>query len=103
MNMDERFTLDDIEQSEIEQNALLPNTDEVSVCTCKGACLKERGRKACPCRSMGNYCSEACHANEENLTCMNRRRLLEGESSESESGDNDADSNFQLDEAFVSE
>ena len=53
--------LDDIERLEIEKNALFPNTDEVSVCSCRGACLKEHGRNVYPCKSMGNYCSEACH------------------------------------------
>ena len=39
MNMDESFNLDDIEQLESEKNALFPNTDEVSVCSCRSACL----------------------------------------------------------------
>ena len=59
--------------------------DEVSICSCHGACLKERGRNACPCKSMGNYCSEACH-NDSNAKsksiCMNKRRLIEGDSSD---------------------
>ena len=75
----------------------------MSVCSCRGACLKERGRNTCPCKSMGNYCSEACHSNVDcrKFTCMNKRRLIEGESS-SDSSDDSADSTFQLDEAFVS-
>ena len=102
--MDESFNLDDIEQIEIEKNALFPNTDEVSVCSCRGACLKERGRNACPCKSMGNYCSEACHGDsnaeyaKSTCICMNRRRLIEGDSSDDDSDD----STFQLDEEFVS-
>ena len=35
MNMDESFNLNDIEQLEVEKNALFPNTDEVSVCSCR--------------------------------------------------------------------
>jgi hypothetical protein len=89
--MDESFNLDDIEQSEIEQNALIPNTNEVSVCSCRGACLKECGRNACPCKSMGNYCSEACHSHAEIYeTCMNKRCLIEGESSSDNSSDDGA-------------
>ena len=99
MNMDESFNLDDIEQIEIEKSALLPNTDEVSVCFCRGACLQERGRNTCPCTSTGNYCSEACYSNVDcrKFTCMNKRRLIEGESS-SDSSDDSADSTFRLDE-----
>ena len=107
MNMNESINLDDIEQCEIENSALLPNIDEVSVCSCRGACLKERGRNACPCKSLGNYCSEACHdhsnAGNSKSSCMNKRRLIEGESSSESSDDTDtADSIFQLDEEFVS-
>ena len=79
--MDESFNLDEIEVSEMEAIALLPNTSEVSVCVCRGNCLKERGRNACPCRTIGNYCSEACHSRAVYETCMNKRRLIEGESS----------------------
>ena len=99
--MDESFNLDDIEQLEFEKNSLFPNTDDVSICSCRGACLKERGRNACPCKSMGNYCSEACHddsnAEYPKSTCMNKRRLIEGDSS-----DDSDDSTSQLDEEFVS-
>ena len=42
--MDENFNLDNIEQLEIEKNSLFPNTDEVSVCSCRSACLNERGQ-----------------------------------------------------------
>ena len=34
MNMDESFNLDDIEQLEIENNALFQNSDEVTTCAC---------------------------------------------------------------------
>ena len=101
--MDESFNLDDIEQLEFEKNALFLNTDEVSVCSCRSTCLKECGRNACPCKSMGNYCSEACHGDsnaeypKSTCICMNRRRLIEGDSS-----DDSDDSTFQLDEEFVS-
>jgi hypothetical protein len=59
--MDESFTLEAIEQSEIEEAALIPNVDNITVCTCRGVCLRESGRNACPCKSLGQFCSSACH------------------------------------------
>ena len=67
--MDESFTLDDIEQSEIEQAAQVPNTDNISVCHCRGICLRESGRNA--------YCSSVCHPVGSSAACMNKRSVLE--------------------------
>ena len=64
--------------------------------------FKERGRNVCPCKSMGNYYSEACH-NDSNAeyaksksTCRNKQQLIEGHSS-----DDSDDSTFELDEELV--
>ena len=55
--MDESFiTLEDIEQCEIEDIVSMPNTDSISVCLCRGVCLRESGRNACPCiRVVGSF------------------------------------------------
>lgn len=87
--MDESFTLEEIEQSELEQAALIPNTDNITVCSCKGICLREVGRNACPCRSRGQYCSSACHG--DNTICINNRRALESDSSTSDPSEYEAE------------
>ena len=96
--MDESFTLDDIEQSDIEQVAQIPNADNVTVCSCRGICLRERGRNACPCKTINQYCSSACHLAEDanSNMCMNTRRVLESDES-----DRTSDSDF-LEEPTVS-
>ena len=75
--MDESFTLDDIEQGEIEQAAQVPNTDNISVGHCRGICLRESGRNACPCKSISQYCLSVCHPVGSNAACMNKRSVLE--------------------------
>lgn len=82
MNMDESFTLEEFEQSEMEHVALIPNLDNVTVCSCKGVCLWDTGRNACPCKTINQYCSPACHG--DNGKCMNNRTTLESDSSESD-------------------
>ena len=76
MNMDESLTLGDIELAEIEQLGDTPNTDDITVCDCNGMCLRENGRKACPCKNLERFCSSACHAPSGSSTCMNKRRSL---------------------------
>ena len=73
--MDESFTLDDVEQSEIEQAAR----------SCRGICMRESGRNACPCKGINQYCSSACHP--QDSACMNTRRVLEGDTSHSSDSD----------------
>ena len=57
INMDESFALDEIEQREIEEVAQVPHADIISVWSCRGICLRERGRNACPCKGIEQYCS----------------------------------------------
>ena len=81
--MDESFTTsDEIEQSKIEEIAEIPNADKnMTVCSCRGMCTREKGRNACPCKGIGQYCSSVCHPDEN--TCFNRRNLeIETDSSE---------------------
>ena len=72
--MEESFTLEDIEQCEMDEIASTPNTDSITVCLCRGVCLRESGRNACPCKNCGQFCSSACH--EENKICLNNPRSL---------------------------
>ena len=57
--MDESFSLDDLDRLEIEEAAQFPNKDDITVCSCNGLCLKDKGQNACPCRSIGQYCTSA--------------------------------------------
>ena len=82
--MDGSFTIDDLERSNIE-TAAQPGLDEISTCTCRGACLCESGRNSCPCRSAHQFCTSSCHrdgATSSTSFCMNSRRVLEEDSSE---------------------
>ena len=55
------FSLDDFEASATENVAAVPNLDNITICSCRGHCLQERGRNYCPCKSANNFCSSACH------------------------------------------
>ena len=71
-------TADEIERSKIEEIARVPNEDKnMTVCCCRGMCLREKGRDACPCKGIGQYCSLVCHPDEN--ACLNRRNLHESE------------------------
>ena len=85
--MEESFTLEDIEQREMDEIASTPNTDSITVCLCRGVCLRESGRNACPCKSCGQFCSSACH--EENQICLTNLQSVETDSSESDSSEGD--------------
>ncbi len=69
MNMNESFSLDDLEQLELEQSAQILNKDDIIVCMCKGLCFKDNGRNACPCKTVGQYCT-SCHVESER-GCLN--------------------------------
>ena len=43
MNASVSFTLDDLEQSNIEAAANQPGRDDIFTCTCSGVCLRESG------------------------------------------------------------
>ena len=89
VNMNESFQLDDLEIFEIEQAAVVPNSDDISNCSCRGMCLRDSGRSECPCKSVGHYCSSACHANQFSEACMNHRKVLESDSDNSEDNKSD--------------
>ena len=42
--MDESFSLDDLHRLEIEEALQIPNKDDITVCSCNGICLKDKGR-----------------------------------------------------------
>lgn len=67
--------LDDVDISEMEQIASVPNLDNCTTCSCSGFCLKMQGRNACPCRSVQLCCTRACHGDEMDR-CMNIRRVV---------------------------
>ena len=82
-------TLEELEISQIEELATLPNVDNFTSCKCRGryCCLREKGRNFCPCKSMNKYCSSACQCHEEYFGgCLNSRNLLESDSDESDGG-----------------
>ena len=73
------FSLDDFEASAIESAAAVPNLDNITTCSCRGYCLREKGRNYCPCKSINNFCSSACHEGDFEL-CMNNRRVQDTDS-----------------------
>ena len=99
INMDESFSLDDLDRLEIEDVTQFPNKDNITVCSCNGLCLKDKGRNACPCKSIGQYCTSACHDQGENL-CMNARRYLESDSEKSSESDLRIESSVSLIKLF---
>ena len=80
------FTLEDLEISQIDKLATLPNIDNVTICKCSSrfyCCLRKSGRNVCPCKSMGKYCSSVCHGDDFE-TCMNRQTVQESNSDDSD-------------------
>ena len=82
--MEESFTLEEFETSQIDELATLPNVDQTTTCKCRGHCLREKGRNVCLCKSINKYCSTSCHDGGEFSSCMNNRRVHESDSDESE-------------------
>ena len=74
------FLLEDFEASILENAAVVPNLDNITVCKCTGHCLRV-GRNFCPCRSINSLCSSACHG-EDVGSCMNKRQVQEKDSDE---------------------
>ena len=68
-NMDESFDIGDAERMLIEEIAQVANLDAITLCSCRGMCLRKKGRNACPCETIGQYCSSACH--DLSSACMN--------------------------------
>jgi hypothetical protein len=79
--LDESFILEELDISQIENIASIPNIDNIAICSCRGNCIRERGRNFCPCKSINQYCSSACH--EGNSLCLNNRRAQESDSDDS--------------------
>ena len=75
--MDESFDIGDAEPMQIEEIAKVANLDEITLCYCRGMCLWEKGRNACPCKTIGQYCSSACH--DLSSACMNRLQYIESD------------------------
>ena len=54
------FSLDDCEASAIEGAAAVSNLDNIlTTCSCRGYCLREKGRNYCPCKSINNFSNYA--------------------------------------------
>ena len=78
-SLNRSFDIGDAERSKIEEIAAVPNLDSIKSCSCRGACMRERGNNACPCKSVGQYCSRACHQNDIFNTCWNRKQYQESD------------------------
>ena len=79
--LDRRFPLEELEINEIAECASVPTFENLTNCSCRSNCTRERGRNFCPCRSQGQYCSSVCHNG--NSPCLNNRRVLETNSDDS--------------------
>ncbi|CAB4019000.1 Hypothetical predicted protein [Paramuricea clavata] len=88
---EESFSLDEFETSVIENVAAVPNVDNITTCSCRGYCLRDKGRNFCPCKSINSFCSSSCHG-EDYGCCMNNRRTQENDSDET-------DSDFSMEES----
>ena len=53
--MDESFDIGDAEQMQIEEIAQVANLDAITMCSCRGMCLRKEGKNACPCKTIGQY------------------------------------------------
>ena len=73
-SFEESFSLEDFEAQVIENAAAVPNVDNLTTCSCRGYCLREKGRNYCPCKSNNSFCSSACHGADYGY-CMNNRRV----------------------------
>ena len=61
MDESSRFTLDDLEQCNIEATANQPVRDDISPGTYSGVCLRESGRNSRPCCSAHQFSTSSCH------------------------------------------
>ena len=83
--MDESFTLDQADESELLEASKAPySASPNAVCKCTGMCLREKGRNACPCRNIGQFCLTACHGRAPRAACLNKRKIADGDASSSE-------------------
>ena len=75
------FSVDEFENSLIENAAAVPNVDNVTTCSSRGYCLRHKGWNYCPCKSLNMFCSSLCHGDDFRF-CMNNRRVEENDSDE---------------------
>ena len=52
MHMNESFSLHDITSLELKETAKIPNKDDITVRSCRGMSLKDKGRNVCPCKAI---------------------------------------------------
>ena len=73
------LSLDKFKASVLESAAAVPNVDiNIISCSCRGACLCEKGRNYCLCKTINSFCSSACHR-PNFVFCMNNRRAQESD------------------------
>lgn len=70
------FSVDEFELNVLENAAAIPNVDNITTCSCRGYCLRGKGRNFCPCKSVNSFCSSVCHGDDFGC-CMNNRRVQE--------------------------
>ena len=49
--LDRSFSLEELEINEIEERASVPNFENLTTCSCRSNCIRERGRNFCPCKA----------------------------------------------------
>ena len=76
-------TVEELEISQIEELASVPNFDNVTTCFCRRNCIREIGRNFSQCKSLNQYCSSVCHGG--NSLCLNNCRSQERDSDDSSS------------------
>ncbi|CAB4012049.1 Hypothetical predicted protein [Paramuricea clavata] len=96
--MDISVTSENLDQQELIQASENPfGADNITVCTCRGMCLRESGRNACPCKNVGHFCSSACHRQMASTTCLNKRNVVHGNlSSDSDDTQESSDTSFNI-------
>ena len=80
MSMNESFSLYDLERLDLENQAKIPNKDDITVCSCRRMCTRQKWQNVCPCKAIEQYCTSACHP-ESKSECLNSRQFLESNSS----------------------
>ena len=84
MEDSELHTLEQLDESEVLQASRDPFKDNNTVCKCRGMYVRERGRNACPCKNIGQFCSSTCHKSSFSSACLNKQRVADGDKSSSE-------------------
>ena len=83
--LDRSFSLEELEINEIEERASVPNFENLTTCSCRSNCIRERSmHKLLPMqksRPILCKCLPYCH--DGNSLCLNNRRALENNSDDS--------------------